>query len=670
MPDIRLPIVLGLVTDQTEGEWLDFLPVNMVSVPKPVLGGQGYMRSWPGLTQTVTTPGGARGGVYNTVRNIVYRVAGTSLIDNEGQTLADVGGFGLARMPFSVTSQAIVSMGRLRYFRDNTLTDLQNWAEDERSNDWVPDLNNSHITLPVFNPNDDVILEASFELMVPTSNVQLFEDSTTANGTRVFITPGRAVGFSPNVASTAQTTANNAIAFGAIQRLRIVYDNSANTAQVFVNNISRGTLSGFTGTFDKLDTFGSRAGTSIRGALYNVRFTDVTTTANTRFYPMIITSENRPTTVTVNTDPPVDANRGTLVNFPSGSEWIRGIFTPTAPTDFDLGFVIDAVRNRGRYIWIMRNSGRFGVTDLINEQRPDYIAPFYSAEAEPDQNIAVDAWKGYVVIFGRYTIEYFGLTGNPQQIYAPVQSLTVRAGIVGLGCKTHYLDSFAILGGPDFESPSVYLIGQGSYQEIASRRIQKILRSYTIEEIQRGAFMEPVKFDAHDFLVIHLPEDVLIYDHNASRDGHLAWTRLKTDINREATYRGLYHINDGDRWTAADKRQNILSRFSFTNARHIGQDVEYIVHTTLVQVRNKRLFDLQVDTVPGRTLEASNMSYATTFDGITYSAEHFIRFNTPRDYTRRVLARRLGYVRNNVGFRLRWTTGTPSTLSDFRVRVE
>ena len=157
-------------------------------------------------------------------------------------------------------------------------------------------------------------------------------------------------------------------------------------------------------------------------------------------------------------------------------------------TTFTLGTVIDAVRNRARYAWIIADSGRFGVTDLQNEQRPDYISPFYSAESEPDRNIAIDAWKGYIVIFGRFTVEYFGLTGSAENIYSPAQSLTVRAGIIGRGCKTQYLDSFAILGGPQFEPPSIYLINQGSYQEIATRRIQKILRNYTLAEIETTAY--------------------------------------------------------------------------------------------------------------------------------------------------------------------------------------
>ena len=478
MPVVQLPISKGLVTDSSEADWLDSLPVNMVAVPKSVLNAQGYMRSWPGLTFLRPSAGVARGAVFNPVDEIVYRVTGTQLINSgTGAQLANVGGFGLAQMPFSSNSQAIVSNGRLYFWRNNTLTQLQNWAANERG-----------------------------------------------------------------------------------------------------------------------------------------------------------------------------------ANMPA--------------TTFTIGTVIDAVRNRGRYAWIIQDSGRFGVTDLQNEQRPDYIAPFYSAEAEPDVNIAIDAWKGYIVIFGRFTVEYFGLTGSAESIYSPAQSLTVRAGIIGRGCKCQYLDSFAIVGGPQFEPPSVFLINQGSYQEIANRRIQKIFRNYTLQELETTVYMEPVKFDNHEFLVIHLPDDVLVYDFNAAQAAGGGWSVLKTDINGNLPYRGIFHINDGSEWTVGDKREAMISSLSFSDARHLGNEVEYRLDTPMVQARNRRLYDLEVDNIPGRTNENHRLAYSVTYDGLIYGQENWIHLDEPRDYRQRVLARRLGYSKNNIGFRLRWITDSPSTISDFRVRVE
>ena len=338
-------------------------------------------------------------------------------------------------------------------------------------------------------------------------------------------------------------------------------------------------------------------------------------------------------------------------------------------TDFDLSNIIDATRNRGRYAWIQANSNTFGVTDLQNEQRPDYIAPFYSAEAEPGVNIAIDSWRDYVVVFSRDTIEYFALTGQAETIYQPVQSLNVRAGIIGITCKTHYIDHFAILGGPRPEPPSFFIISQGQYQEIATRRIQKILREYSEAELAT-AYLETIKFDAHDILMAHLPRHTLTYDHNASQGGDLRWSILKTDIQGDATYRGIYHLYDGQFWSLGDKRENILCRFDFDSGAHNGERVEYLLDSQMLQARNLRLFDLDVDNVPGRANKAYRLAVSVTYDGITWGQEHWTEFDTPMEYTRRVLIRVLGYTRYNVGFRLRWITDTPTAISNLRVRFE
>ena len=356
----------------------------------------------------------------------------------------------------------------------------------------------------------------------------------------------------------------------------------------------------------------------------------------------------------------------------SRGEWEEAVTdqSPLPPTDFNLENIIDATRNRSRYAFIQANSNTFGVTDLQNEQRPDYIAPFYGAEAEPGINIAIDSWRDYIVIFTRDTIEYFALTGSSEQIYQPVQSLNVRAGIIGIGCKTHYLDTFAFLGSPRPEPPSLFLANQGSYQEIATRRVQKYIRQYSESELAERAYLESVKYDGHDLLLVHLPRETLAYDHNASGSGDLSWTLLKSDADGDRTYRSIFHLYDGETWTMGDKFNNVVCEIDFENSHHAGEMVEFILDSQMVQARNLRLFDLEVDSVAGRSNKAYKIAVSTTIDGIQWQQEQWIEADIPMNFTRRVLLRVLGYVRNNVAFRLRWITDSNSAISNLRARFE
>lgn len=472
---VSIPLSKGLFVDPLEADWLDALPVNLLAVPKDVLESPGYLRSWPGLSRLFTTNGVSRGAVNNIPRNELFRVQGTELVNSSGAVLVDVGGTGHASMPFSGTTQGIVSANNLNYWDGTTLTQLQNWAPGE------------------------------FGMGEPGTN-------------------------------------------------------------------------------------------------------------------------------------------------------------------FDIGEVIDAVYENGRYHWIKRGSGEFGVTDLTNEQRPDFLAPFYSAESGFDSNVGISRWKRLIVVFGRFTTEFFRATGTPEPIYRPDRSLTVQAGIVGVGAKCDYLDNFAIVGGPENEPVSVYLIGQGTYTELATRRVQKLLRTYTDAELAL-TYIEPIKFDSHDMIIVHLLRDTLVYDHAASTAEYRRWTILESPVSGTVPYRGIYHINRNSLFTAGDKIDGSVSDFTFDDASQIGAAPEYECYSPFLQnFRNMSLFDLQVDNIPGYNEENYRLNFSVTYDGRSYGQEKWIDLSNVQRRRLRVLSRRLGYVRNNIGFKLRWRTTTPSTISNLRVR--
>ena len=473
MAPITLPFSKGLVTTNRDVDWLDALPLNMIAVPKEVLGHPGYMHSWPGLAQNMDVAGLARGAVNNEDQRTVFRTHGTSLISQAGEVLADVGGVGYAAMPFSSGRQAIVSGNNLNYWNGTSLTQLQNWTADEH-----------------------------------------------ASG-----------------------------------------------------------------------------------------------------------------------DP---------------------------ATDFDIGEVLDAVFVNGRYSWIKRGSGEFGSTDIENPERPSYQAPFVSAEAGFDRNVGIGVWKTSVVIFGRNTIEFFAPTGAVEPVYRAQRAYTIQAGIVGVAAKTVFQDNFAIVGSPKDKPPSVYLVGQGVYREIATRFVQELIRSYSDADLEL-TILETIKFDNHDLLLVHLPDMTLVYDAGSSNETTQRWSILSSSTTGLGFYRGIYHIFSNGGWTVGDRTASIISDLRFDIASHVGLNPLFELFTPMVQIRNQNLHNLQLDNIPGYQNEGYNIAYAMTRDGEVYSQDSWISASNPLDRTTRILARKLGYSRNNVGFRLRWITGAPSSVSKFQI---
>ncbi|MRE42897.1 hypothetical protein GII65_00915, partial [Escherichia coli] len=61
---------------------------------------------------------------------------------------------------------------------------------------------------------------------------------------------------------------------------------------------------------------------------------------------------------------------------------------------------------------------------------------------------------------------------------------------------------------------------------------------------------------------------------------------------------------------------------------------------------------------------------SATTDGINYGREQMIEQNEPFVYDKRVLWKRVGRIRKNVGFKLRVITKSPVTLSGAKIRIE
>ncbi|WP_230489339.1 packaged DNA stabilization protein [Providencia alcalifaciens] len=337
---------------------------------------------------------------------------------------------------------------------------------------------------------------------------------------------------------------------------------------------------------------------------------------------------------------------------------------------YDLGEVIDVTRNRGRYIWLQKGGARFGITDIEDESKPDRYNPFYTAESQPDGIISVSSWRDMVICFGASTIEYFSLTGSTsvtQQIYAMQPAYMVQIGIAGRDAKCKFGDSYAFISNPANGAPSVYLLGSGSASAISTASIDKIIRSYTADELS-GAVMESVKFDGHELAVIHLQRHTLCFDGTGSQQ-YPQWCILKTGLYDDP-YRAIDFMYEDNQITVGDKKSGLVGKLAFDKSSQYDQQAEHILYTPMVKADNARIFDLELEASTGVAQIADRLFLSATTDGINFGREQMIDQNAPFRYDMRAIWRRVGRVRKNIGFKIRVITKSPVTLSDLSVRVE
>jgi len=121
MPIMPVTLIKG-DSHGSDVDYRDNLSINMYAVNREILGAQGYMIGYPGLTSLGTGLGIDRGGVYNERLNNHYRVSGTRLISvSSAGTVVNLGlisGSKQAAMPYSFTSQAIITAGKMWLYKD------------------------------------------------------------------------------------------------------------------------------------------------------------------------------------------------------------------------------------------------------------------------------------------------------------------------------------------------------------------------------------------------------------------------------------------------------------------------------------------------------------------------------------------------------------------------
>ncbi|EPS6961684.1 packaged DNA stabilization protein [Klebsiella aerogenes] len=337
---------------------------------------------------------------------------------------------------------------------------------------------------------------------------------------------------------------------------------------------------------------------------------------------------------------------------------------------YEIGSVRDICRARGRYVWVKDGTQTFGVTDLEDESHPDRFRPFYSAESQPDGIIGCGVWRDFVVMFGSSTIEYFSLTGaadSTSAIYVSQPSLMLQKGIAGTYCKTEFADTFAFISHQSTGAPSIYLINSGQATTIATSTVEKVLREYTADELASGV-LETVRFDSHELLIVHLPRHVLCYDAAASQNGP-QWCILKTGLFNDV-HRAIDYMFEGNQITTGDKTEPVLGTLQFDSSAQYDKQAEHLLFTPMFKANNSRVFDFELEAATGVSQYAERLFISATADGSNYGREQMIDANAPFVYDKRVLWRRIGRVRKNIGFKVRVITRSPVTLSDCSVRIE
>jgi hypothetical protein len=351
--------------------------------------------------------------------------------------------------------------------------------------------------------------------------------------------------------------------------------------------------------------------------------------------------------------------------------------TFTEITDPDLGLPIDACWINGYYF--ITDGEYLYHSELDQDASPppvmdDFINPikFATSEFSPDPTLGVAKTQdNQVMVFNRYTTEFFYDAANEGFVFARVQGKAVKAGIIGTHLKIEMNGLFFCLGSAKDEAATFLMIGAGQSANFSNREVDHILSTYTEAELAPGVMT--TRTDDRDRLVyVHLARHTLLYNHaiGESMGPDFAWSILQDGVE-DTPYSFTHGIFDPRlvEWLGGDRALAELYIMDQDTVAQDGNVSEMMLNTPFFALERGSVDEVEMETIPGQAIGEVNAFLSITYDGVTYSREWAIEVSSGLgDYNRRMIFRRLGYCRDWMSFRLRVVSKNKIAIADMVIR--
>lgn len=323
-------------------------------------------------------------------------------------------------------------------------------------------------------------------------------------------------------------------------------------------------------------------------------------------------------------------------------------------TDSNVGNPIDGVWVDGYYFL---TDGEFLYhTDIADESM---ISPlkFATSEFSPDPTLGVGKTSdNKVIAFNRYSTEYFSNVATENFAFQRIQSRAVKIGIVATHAKCELNDKWYLLGGRKEGAIGVHVLGVGSSKQVSTRSIDKLIGKYNEAELA-DVRIESRSQDGVSLIYVHLPEETLMFNETvaAAAGTEQAWSIITggDSIKPWRGINGLYEPRLGE-WVYGDKEDLRIGILDENVVTQYNEMAEWELFTPFIYLDKASIDELEIETVPGFTqTQDATVFISMTYDGVTYGKEWTLNYGKPFEYGTRFIARRLGYVDNWAGIKMR-----------------
>lgn len=340
-------------------------------------------------------------------------------------------------------------------------------------------------------------------------------------------------------------------------------------------------------------------------------------------------------------------------------------------TDPDLGICKDIVWVDG---YFMSTDGTNLIVTELNDPMSINPLKYGSSEADPDPVNGLLKVRNEVYAMNRYTIEVFDNVGGVNFPFARVSGAQIQKGVIGTRGACIISDMIAFMGSARNETPSIYLGANATANRIATDEIDQILLDYTETQLSE-VVLEVVTNKGNQYLLVHLPDQTLAYDHNTSQlSGQRIWFILTTSIIGKGQFRAKNIVWCYDRWLCGDPTSASHGYFDDAISSHYGNINGWDFGTSIIynEGRGAIFHELELVSLTGRVALGKDPTIYTQYstDGLVWSNEKFVKVGKQGDRNKRIVWFSQGMMSNIRMQRFRGTSDAHISIARLEARLE
>jgi hypothetical protein len=307
---------------------------------------------------------------------------------------------------------------------------------------------------------------------------------------------------------------------------------------------------------------------------------------------------------------------------------------------------------------------------------PDLINPFSfgSSEIDPDPIVRLLVHRKELHAINRHTIEVFQTVGGLGFPLQRIENAVTERGAVGTHACCIFDETIAILGGGRNEAIGVHLVDNAIATKISDGEIDRLLASYTPEQLA-AAVLEARNSDDARHLYVHLPDQTLVFDSvETKRQQRMVWFSLDSGQGTRQRYRAMGWVHAFGKWWAGDPTAPGLAYADKTQSYHYGAAVQHEFSTLMLYAESQDaiVHEMELIALPGRVANGANPTVFTSYsrDGRDFSQERGIAAGTIGQTLKRLVWRTMGRILHWRIQRFRWLSDAHLSVMALNVESE